>query len=204
MRKFSGLLAFAIALATAPAAATTIDFGSLPGGNLDGFISYSEDGFTVTNLANFVVATTWGDDVPSLGILGQYNGRDGTGSIALTRNGGGLFSLDAFDLSPNSAAFDYTITGLRGGTTLFTVSNAFFSWDDWTTLTFGTTDAVVDRVVISVLNHGAAANIDNIVVQERAAVIAPVPEPATYAVMMLGLGLVGTAIRRRRRTIAVA
>jgi hypothetical protein len=101
---------FLLLIISAPAAATTIDFSTLPGSDLDPLTVYSENGFTVTNISHFEVVTVWGNPSRSIAASGIDNGTSGTGSFSLTATGGENFTLVPFDFAPDNVA-DYTVMG---------------------------------------------------------------------------------------------
>ena len=62
------------------------------------------------------------------------------------------------------------------------------------------TNLTFDRVVLGVNVTGTSANIDNLVVNVAAAV----PEPASWAMMVGGFGMLGAAMRRRKVNVSFA
>ncbi|MBI3432292.1 MAG: PEP-CTERM sorting domain-containing protein [Hydrogenophilales bacterium] len=92
-------------------------------------------------------------------------------------------------------------------------SMANFETTDWTSLAgvaipagWGGADGIVGGVNVTIenillassLTSGSAAFIEKKFVGLNV-VMAPVPEPSTYAMMLAGLGLVGVAVRRRAK-----
>jgi hypothetical protein len=124
---------------------------------------------------------------------------DGTNNAALSWNGtgwtwnlpngtgGGVSSLTDLALS----RVDFTRTGLNSYSLTLTSASGSDSFSG----SFGQTTAGIDSVVISA-NHGYSVDFTTLQV---------VPEPSTYAMLIVGgLTAVGAAVRRRRRQAASA
>jgi hypothetical protein len=190
------------ALAALPAAANAvvIDFDAAPQNTVIG-PSYSEDGFTITGsgfvfpqFEGFAFSTYTNDGSIALNYKGP--------SYTLTMDGGGTFDFTSFQLG--------NVNGnMEGGTLQIAfdggpaTSLAIPTDSMLQTYTFDMMD--VTSVVFSYLptdtflSLESYARIDNIVLNESA-----VPEPASWALMIAGFGLVGTGLRRRQRTVATA
>ncbi len=205
----TALLGTAAVLSTTSAAAqtTTLTFDSLDGTNSvygsgangslpanvtgDGqYIAYTQNGYEVRlNTANDP-NTTYGAHIGD-----GYNGGSATfnwhddgdngqpTSITVSRVGGGLFNL---------SSFDYFTTGTlvaTGGLSTLTLMG--------TGTSNGTGFSKVNSVTFS--STGYTYNgLDNLVLSATSAV----PEPATWALMILGFGAVGGAMRRRQSVAA--
>ena len=81
----------------------------------------------------------------------------------------------------------FNITGAGAGNTVWTPQQVYFSADALSTLTFaavGTSDSL-------------GGYLDNI------RLTAAVPEPSTWAMMLIGFGAIGFSMRRRRKTLAL-
>ena len=122
---------------------------------------------------------------------GTYNWHDGpanvTGSVVqLSRIDGAAFNLTSFDYS-SDAAFAITATG--------TLSLGLAAGSGTASPNFANVQSVSFRSL------GFRNQLDNIVVT---AATGAVPEPATWAMMIAGFGLVGGAMRRRSTKIAFA
>lgn len=91
------------------------------------------------------------------------------------------------------AGFDETLSGGQ-----LTLGNTSQSWGYGARVNFDFGGANVNRIVLS--STGNSFEVDNFAVSPGAAV----PEPATWAVMILGFGAVGAALRRRRTAISLA
>ena len=167
--------------------------------------SASSNGFVATENVNESGATPMGTNVAIDG-EGPSNGtvhldswtNDGSHSIwTLTQANGNAFSLNAFDYATftyylGDAATALTLTGtlLGGGTvsqTFAPLAGAFQTFSVLPTFT-GVTSVRFDAAGF----HNRSAY-DNIVVNATAAV----PEPASWALMILGFGVTGFALRRR-------
>lgn len=79
-----------------------------------------------------------------------------------------------------------------------------FSHPTWTHYTISglVADSTSSLLKFGSRNDPAFNNIDNISVTDGSVVTAPVPEPETYAMLLAGLGLIGTIARRRKQKSA--
>jgi hypothetical protein len=84
---------------------------------------------------------------------------------------------------------------LNGGQ--FTGGNTNQSWSWGTRINFDFGGAVVNQVILR--SSSNSFEVDNF-----AGSIAAVPEPTTWAMMIMGFGAVGAVIRRRRQTLCAA
>ena len=112
--------------------------------------------------------------------------------------GGGVFSLSSFDFAANGdASSTYSVVGTLGGSTVFSVAGS-----ESTNATFFTEalpSLLVDSVTFAFDVGGTSINVDNIVVT------AAIPEPSTWAMMILGLAAVGVmAYRRKSKPVLMA
>jgi hypothetical protein len=172
--------------------ATTIDFNTLSGSNLTPLTTYSENGFTVTNVQGFEDVQGFGNPAPSIGLPGVENGQSGIGSFTVTQTGGGDFSLTSFDLleeAPNGVS--YTIKGSLNGSAVYTV-NGLDGTLAFTTLNPAESNVEINSALFSFVNPGASLVVDNIVVTG-------VPEPSTWAMMILGFCGIGFMAYRRKQ-----
>jgi hypothetical protein len=127
---------------------------------------------------------------------GAYNldlvGYGSTGAIAQT------FATEAGKVYRIS--LDYTQNGsgktadVVVGTSILTTLEASSAWQSWTTTFVGTGDPTT--LVIAEILGGSNAGVilDNISVTA-------VPEPATWAMLITGFGMVGYGLRRRRASV---
>lgn len=198
--------ASALALAAVPATAqTVIDFGGLDttgpfGGNGKAFTSYTEDGFTVSAPAGQYVQSTQDGSGDQLSLLtGAFNT---TQAALLTITGPSLFRFTSFDAKLGSGpAASFTITGYEGSTQAFTYGGAVPSTNIYATYANAFT-ANIDRLTIGT-NSDLQFFVDNLTFGP-AVTSGAVPEPATWAMMIAGFGLVGGAMRRRSIKVAFA
>lgn len=181
----------------AQAQTTTITFDPLeqPGYLSSVFPSYSEGGY------NF--------DSSFLGLLSSprqsslaYAGSAGLGATALStttlsRADGAAFSLSSISLADFVSwpgPYDVTFVGhqVGGGTVTQTFSlNGSHTFSNYTFTGF-------DNLLSASWKEGVfhTFQVDNI-----AASVSPVPEPATYGMLLGGLGLLGFMARRRRANL---
>lgn len=208
MTTFARLTAAAVCtFALGAASATTITFDGFGGVNEDGtpdngdaFTSYSEAGYTLMPTGGEVlVAKAVGNGIPAI-----YVPSDGTsafGRFELTR-GGGAFSLASIDIAAIVSNVNVTFTGMLGNATLYSFSSVvagraftFGAPIMFDTVSAGFASAIgIDRLTVSFAGGGTSLTADNIVVN---AVPAAVPEPASAA--LLALGLLGVVAAKRRR-----
>lgn len=215
---FARSICFAAALTTATlsgaASAAVIDFDNYDasgpgpyGGQGTPFTSTTEDGYTAAVTSGeyiqdlFTPSSTPNYHSPSIA-TGYYASGNGYGTVdaALTVTGPGLFTFDSFDVgaypySEDPTPSTYTITGYLGDELVFTSAGLapYISYSDDLATVSGPSTAGVDRVVISTHSDNYLW-LDNIVLSPAAA--AAVPEPATWAMLISGFGLVGGALRR--------
>jgi hypothetical protein len=103
----------------------------------------------------------------------------------MTRVDGGLFTVTQFDLINLNGGYDYfrVDVGPSSYYTEGTYTPSDIADVNW-----------MDLNIVSGADFGADYAVDNIHVTYE---VAPVPEPATYAMFAAGLGLLGIAARRR-------
>jgi hypothetical protein len=193
MKSFLVVIAVALFLGMASAQAAVIDFNTLGGANQDSFSSFSENGFTVAATSTgWEVGKLYGDPLPAIFCKGCA-----PGTLDVT---GGAFSFSSFDLGESggltTVAFDYTVTGLLAGNTVFTQSGTSSASEGFTEVLSSNSSAVLDSLVISVDPSGfnQDANIDNIVLTPFATTV---PEPLTFSIF--SAGFLGAVVLKRRR-----
>lgn len=193
-----GLAAAALTLSLpAAAGAGVVTFDNLAGPNQSPFTTYSEAGFTVTKTAgDAFVGMAYGNPVPDI-FAGPLYGSAST-TLEITA-GGDTFSFDSWDLSPNNGSAAYVINGFLNGGSVFSTSGLIRQLG-FQTLLSGTSLAF-DRLTFTLTANGTSLNFDNF-----AGTISAVPEPAAWAMMIVGFGAVGTMVRasRRRNVLAAA
>lgn len=130
-----------------------------------------------------------------------YNDRDS--NIFMTADPfGGIFTLNGFDASAvaggdGTGATNLLVSGYLGAAL---VNSANFTISDTGFASFGGLGGSFDRLVFDATNGGGGFQLDNVVLNAGAAV----PEPATWALMITGFGMVGAGLRRRTTSVALA
>lgn len=203
----------ALALVSLPVAAsaqsTTIDFSSL---GFDGPTNAGPRGvssplvignytFTATDpfgLPPILVYSRQSTNNPDFGGTSILPNRSNTG-ITITRTDGGLFDFLGLDLT---YAYDDQNAFFTGGVATFlfnggasSQTRAFDALAGFQTFNFNATG--ISSVQITADSPFA---IDNVRLN---AVAAAVPEPATWAMMLVGFGAIGFSMRRRRSAQAL-
>jgi hypothetical protein len=151
---------------TPPAGATVLGLSGL-GANGAAVSTYTESGFTIAaSTPNWTVSTGYGHPAPFMQFVAEAS-TTATGRMELSA-GGSPFSFVSVELYSSTTRIPYTITGVRNGTTVFTLSDELPN-------TFGNFRSVVnpqsatpvDKVLITLTNNAAVRNpmgLDTIVV----------------------------------------
>jgi hypothetical protein len=179
----AGLVGFAAAV---PAVrADNITFNNLVGPQALVVTSYVEGAFTVTPSAG-----AWGEDHAFGNPVPSIFSTSATGSVDVTRTGGGTFTFNSVDLgNGGTGSPNFAITGFLSGSPVFGLSSSLPGSNGFSTVPSYDTTIQMDTLRIALnLNDTSSYNVDNVNVG--------VPEPASAAV--LGAALVPTIWRRRR------
>ena len=172
-------LAAALLSSSSMAGAVVVNFDGVPinGGTIPG--GYVEDGVTVTNAANYF----WGYPSGSqLHLDTGWTNDDYSFTFA-----GGAFDLQSFDIT--DTAGNGLLEGFDASNNL--IASLAFSASTTGTRNFTTFNGVSRVRLKSTSGH---FSIDNFTI---AAATGAVPEPSTWALLILGFGAVGGAMRRR-------
>ena len=193
-----GFVAVTAALMSTSASAAIITFAGLPGSNGSAFTGpYVEAGYSVSAMAGQVFeGHQFGNPSPSL-VVGTVFGSISTGTIQVVKSGGGTFSFGGFDLIGQNGNAGYTVTGTLGASSVFSFSGS----QGGTFTTLAGAAGTIDKLIFALNASGSSLNLDNINVS---AAVAAVPESATWAMMVLGFGLVGAGMRARRTSVRFA
>jgi hypothetical protein len=112
-------------------------------------------------------------------------------------------SADAFGLTLQwdwslASNIDVTSVSLSGGSLPATVIDNTPDWFSFSNLLGGAYQLIVSGDVIGRSNYGSGAvGYVGLLATTGAAIAAPVPEPETYALLALGLAIVGWAVKQR-------
>ncbi|KQS04452.1 hypothetical protein ASG11_09480 [Sphingomonas sp. Leaf357] len=200
--------------ATGAGATTVMNFDSLRAADPTDYTyvtgPYKEAGFTLTsslcqgpnNSGCFIGVQRFKSmDKVGAAIATQYV----SPKVTLTRDSGAAFLLQSIDFSEyfdnliyapftTDVIFSYVFADGSTGTTTRTFSNdgaylpTTFSFSLAPLRSFSWTPVT-----------GGGVQFDNIVLND----VAAVPEPATWGMMLLGFGMIGSAVRRRKATAGV-
>jgi hypothetical protein len=192
---FSAALAGAL-LSAGAAQAAVITFAGLPGSNGSAFSGpYVEDGFSIVKTAGDVFeGHSFGNPAPSLVVGSVFEGGTG-GALSLTKVGGGAFTLTSFDFTSFGGVGSWSIAGSLNGSGVYALNGGGNFGAAWQTIAGNA--AGVDTLVFSLNAEGTSLNLDNIALGD----VGRVPEPASWAMMIIGFGLVGAASRRRMAAV---
>ena len=186
MKALLFLAGAALAAASPAAAQELVTNGSFESGNFSGFTQTGNTGHT--GIAAFNV--TAGAHSAYFGAVGSPGGI--SQSLATTAGQDYRISFDL--LNQGGTPSFYQI--LFGTNVLFTATNpASFGFTNFSTT--ATATGASTTLAFSFRNDPAFFYLDNISVT---AIRAAVPEPATWAMMLIGFGAIGAAMRRRVAT----
>ena len=182
-----------LAASALPASAATIDFSTAP----QGFVTYSQDGATLSNVANSTNTMS--------------NGPNGTRSWLADGSPRPEFRADFSGSGATSVSVDLGDFNRDADTLFLEIFDSADVLLDSVTLLIGGADETMHTLSLGGVGiayalfggrapsaDGNSIYADNITFTLGGAV----PEPATWAMMIAGFGLVGGAMRRRERTIA--
>jgi hypothetical protein len=183
--------------------ATTSTFGSGTGSTYVGGTGVSGAGYTISGyylFNNNPSYTTYYYDWGTGNVLTSGAGYTVTINFTTAVT---AFSLDLSTFSgagPNAAVYGYDVTvGTGQGdfavTTLDRPNMAFFG---------ATSDTGFTSITLNAGSSSVFFNFDNLTLATAIPAAAGVPEPASWAMMLGGFGLVGGAMRRRRAQVAFA
>ena len=198
-----------VAAAPATAATTVIDFNQLSSTYTTGPV-YEEDGFRLTAplcSAGYACFRPAAADVDMDPVGNAVFRQGGSTSTTVERIGGGAFTFDSIQfgktsITNNTASSTYVFTfDLAAGgqaTRYYT-----FNWNNPSPVTVNTATftGLGEITRFSFRNQSTAAQFDNITLST---VAAAVPEPATWAMMIGGMGVVGGSLRRRSTKVRFA
>lgn len=172
------------------------------------------EGFTPNIVASyFPIAanlTRWSDYGSLQNVFENEDDGDTSVGFTLTADAGYMVTLFELDLG-GYAGGDYTIPGLSvrdgAGNVLYSAANYLVrgSNGQFSTLDFGAAPLTASALTFTIDLTGLGGDSDNIGIdnvrfgQRLASAIPAVPEPSTWAMMLVGFGLTAGAIRRRRR-----
>ena len=174
------------------ATATVFSFNDLSGFSGDPYTTYSEAGYTFAKTSGSgCIAGFVGNPAPDV-FVGVACDAQRTGTFKMT---GGVFKLNSFDFRANFAEANYVVAGSLGSVPQFSFSGNQAASNSFLTVN-SASNLFVDTLVFKLQATGTSLNIDNINLT-AGETTAPVPEPETYAMLLLGLAAIGVVARRR-------
>ncbi len=187
MKAFLVLAGATLAFATPAAAQQLVTNGGFETGSLTGFTQTGNTGFTGVSSGSGIPAS--GTYAAFFGPIGSNGGI--TQALATTSGQSYLISFDLQNLNGGSNFYDV----LFGGVSLFSASNSgAFGYTNFSTTATATGASTL--LAFNFRNDPSFFTLDNVSVT---AVNGAVPEPATWAMMLIGFGAIGASMRRRRR-----
>jgi hypothetical protein len=188
MIKFRCLAAAAaLALSTPVFAVNLAVNGSFEAGSFAGWTQFGDTSFSTVEFGVYNHSPTDGDWQAVFGPTG------GVGGISQTFADAGTYNI-SFDLANTSGTFSSVDFG--GINLLSNVGNSAYQ-----SYLFNVTVGANSTLSFSFRNTPDFYSLDNVVVERLGAAV---PEPDTWAMLIAGFGLTGAAMRRRRRTAALA
>jgi hypothetical protein len=185
MKMFLALAATTAALMSTGASAATMTFARLAPDSYSG-TSYTEDGIT----ARSVQGQFWG--YPNGGVL-HLDPSGYSNAIYDFTFGGGIFNLASLDVS-------FASSGAIGTFSAYDAADALIGTSSFNASSTGSRTFNLSGITrLRLVDTGNHFSIDNLVLNAAA-----VPEPATWAMMILGMGAVGYAMRRRIKASEVS
>ena len=183
------LAGVALAFATPAAAQELVTNGGFETGDFSGFTQTGNTGFTgVSNHPSYVASGAYG---AFFGPVGSTGGITQT----LSTNAGQSY-LISFDLRNYGGGTPNFYNVLFGGVSLFSATNsAAFNYTNFSTT--ATAVGASTGLAFNFQHNPSLFLLDNVSVT---AVNGAVPEPATWAMMLVGFGAMGVSLRRRSRT----
>ena len=183
------LAGVALAFATPAAAQELVTNGGFETGDFSGFTQTGSTIFaSVSSDPAFVASGAYGAE------FGPFGSTAGI-SQTLSTNAGQSY-LISFDLRNFSGTAPNFYDVLFGGVSLFSATNsAAFGYTNFSTT--ATALGVSTDLAFNFRHDPSLFALDNVSVT---AVNGAVPEPATWAMMLIGFGAMGVSMRRRRRT----
>lgn len=195
IQTLSATLALALITATAQADPFTMQFNALEvsGTDTTSAVSFGENGFSVT-AGSFETLASANQDRTGwyAGSAGVYNESD-KGTILLTQDNGAAFTMNSIRLAQMSsdygtgASVTFTGTKMDGSTQVvqtFYVSNLLGEYE--TFLFYDVNNSFDNLLSVSWVQTAPYHQFDDISLS--IGVLSAVPEPASYALMLLGLG----------------
>lgn len=190
LNKVAATVAFAAAVAAVPAsAAELVTNGGFETGNFSGWTLGGNTGFTGVT----------GGAVANTGSFGAFLGPVGsTGTLSQILNtvAGTQYSV-SFDLR-NTGGIPNFFDVIADGTSVFQLANSGGFPSTYTSFTGFLFTAATNATSLQIVYRQDPGfwHLDNVSVQGQ---LAAVPEPGTWALMLVGFGAVGTAMRSRSR-----
>lgn len=196
LRFVSVTLAFGVAAAAAPVGAATYVFASP--------LSPEVSGATGSGLVSVILDT----DANTLAINATWSGLSGTTTVAHIHCCTAVPRAGTVGVAVTPGTLPGFPVGLTNGSYAIVLGtdNAATYTGAFLTANGGTTEGAEAGLLAGILQGRAYFNVHSTAFPggEIRGFLAPVPEPATWAMMIAGFGMVGGAIRRKRRAVRFA
>ncbi|MEH3159091.1 MAG: PEPxxWA-CTERM sorting domain-containing protein [Sphingomonas taxi] len=191
--------------AVAPASAATITFSDLQSGSCaGGSNSVVSGGYT------FTANTGNGIFICNPNVVGQNTSAaivsaNGLGVITFAPQNGSAFNLTSFDAGSRTADYNPSMAGYQSATGILVqglvganvVASTNFAFSGFTFGTFNLSSAFSGLTSARITATGPNTNAEFVL--DNVTVTSAVPEPASWAMMILGMGAVGYALRSAKR-----
>jgi hypothetical protein len=131
--------------------------------------------------------------------IGNFDGNPATISQAFTDQAGALYTVNFYGFAGSSSDPDAFLTVSAGaGSLTFTEPTSTYTLGAFTFVGSGS-----DTLTISAQTAHSEWFVDDVSVTGPAAATGGVPEPASWAMMIVGFGMAGTLMRRRKLVRAI-
>lgn len=209
IHKFMAVIGITATLISAPSQADTVITFDDPASNAEvgllfdssfpgrGF-SHSTGGLTFTSRGGFMIIRD--GSIPNSNGTNSLNFTPWTPHsprVEITRTDGGVFDLISIDMTISSCGL-HSCDAAVAAKTIFVNGSPIVITQGMQTYTLGLTDVSVVAI------YGVTDADDTWWALDDVVAAVPVPEPRTYIMLLIGLGLIGFTMRRKKSTACMA